>query len=314
MALLRLVAHWAQASNRPKVFAATVDHALRDTSQEEARQVAAWCAPLQIDHAILTWAGAKPKSRIQEMARAARYDLLIAHAQTMGCDMLLTAHHGDDQAETILFRLLRGSGIAGLAGMAPEIMRGGIRHFRPLLTWSKSELIKLCEDLGQNFIRDPSNQNPSFARTRLRNLLPDLAREGLERDGFARLASRARRAEEALDQVAQARFDHLHTIDPSGYVTLDGLSWLEEPEEIRIRLIGLALIRTKGSSPKPDPIARLEQIETLNGLLEQALIKGEAFRQTLGGCLISCSIDKRLAIQHEPTRRRPSSAATAKPD
>jgi hypothetical protein len=81
------------------------------------------------------------------------------------------------------------------------------------------------------------------------------------------------------------------------------LSWLEEPEEIRIRLIGLALIRTKGSSPKPDPIARLEQIEGLAKLLAQSLSRGEAARQTLGGCLISCTITKRLQFEPESPRR-----------
>ncbi len=303
MALLRLMVDWAQAPNRPRLLAATVDHALRDASLEEAKRVARWCAALNIEHTILTWEGAKPTSRIQEMARAARYDLLIAHAQQRDCDVLMSAHHGDDQAETVLFRLLRGSGIGGLAGMAPEMMRANIRHARPLLSWSKQELITLCHELGQDFILDPSNENQKFARTRLRALLPDLAQEGLESAGFARLAQRARRAEAALDQMAQARFAHLHTIDPSGHVTFDGLSWLDEPEEIRIRLIGLALIRTKGSSPKPDPIARLEQIEGLAKLLAQSLSRGEAARQTLGGCLISCTSAKRLQFEPESPRR-----------
>ncbi len=152
--------------------------------------------PLGLPHRILTWQGAKPESRIQERARAARYALLGAHARELGADYLLTAHHADDQAETILFRLLRGSGLAGLAGMSGEIMLGSIMLYRPLLTYSKKTLIDYCEACDQPYFRDPSNENYAFARTRLRALLPLVGRSRAQRlrAGAARTAGGAGRA------------------------------------------------------------------------------------------------------------------------
>ena len=116
-ALLLMAAEWARRRGRTRIEAATVDHGLRPESAEEAKAVAALCARLGVAHRILQWKGAKPASRLQERAREARYRLLVDHAKAIGADALLTAHHADDQAETVLFRLLRGSGVAGLRGM-----------------------------------------------------------------------------------------------------------------------------------------------------------------------------------------------------
>ena len=161
LALMRLAARWlveGQAAGA-SLYVATVDHGLRPGSREEAEAVAGWAEAVGLPHSILTWQGAKPRSRIQERARTVRYALLGAHARELGADYLLTAHHADDQAETILFRLLRGSGLAGLAGMSSEIMLGNIRLYRPLLTYSKKMLINYCEAFDQPYFRDPSNEN-----------------------------------------------------------------------------------------------------------------------------------------------------------
>ncbi len=180
LALMRLAARWlveGQAAGA-SLYVATVDHGLRTGSREEAEAVAGWAEAVGLPHSILTWQGAKPRSRIQERARTVRYALLGAHARELGADYLLTAHHADDQAETILFRLLRGSGLAGLAGMSSEIMLGNIRLYRPLLTYSKKMLINYCEACDQPYFRDPSNENSAFVRTRLRALLPLLKKPG----------------------------------------------------------------------------------------------------------------------------------------
>ena len=132
LALMRLAARWlveGQAGGAAS-HVATVDHGLRPDRGQEAEAVAGWAEAVGLPHSILTWQGAKPRSRIQERARTVRYALLGAHARELGADYLLTAHHADDQAETILFRLLRGSGLAGLAGMSSEIMLGNIRLYR----------------------------------------------------------------------------------------------------------------------------------------------------------------------------------------
>ena len=184
VALMLLAAAWARPGT-PKLAVATVDHGLREGSRGEAEAVAAWAQSLGLPHQILSWDGEKPKTRIQERARAARYDLLFRHARALGADHVLTAHHADDQAETILFRLLRGSGVAGLAGMPVAARHGEIVHLRPLLAYPKAALVELCEARGQAYFRDPSNEDLGFARTRLRRLLRLLAEEELDSAGAA---------------------------------------------------------------------------------------------------------------------------------
>ncbi len=167
--------------------------------------VARWAAKLGLAHAILVWEGVKPKSRIQERAREARYELLCAYAARIGADHVMTAHHADDQAETILFRLLRGSGISGLAGMAISSERNGLVLARPLLAHAKADLAAFCESRAQPFFDDPSNQDPIYARTRIRRLAGLLADEGLGRTTLLRLGRRAARADAALAARARAR-------------------------------------------------------------------------------------------------------------
>ncbi|MBM3608411.1 MAG: tRNA lysidine(34) synthetase TilS, partial [Alphaproteobacteria bacterium] len=131
MALLHLGALWRASlpgPARPKIFAASVDHGLRPGARAEAELAGALAKELGIPHVILDWqvgAEGKVTSRIQERARAARYELLAAHAAKLGARAIVTGHHGDDQAQTLLFRLLRGSSPAGLAGMRKRSVRQG---------------------------------------------------------------------------------------------------------------------------------------------------------------------------------------------
>ena len=197
-ALLLMAAEWAKRRGKTRIEAATVDHGLRPESADEAKAVAALCARLGLAHRILQWKGAKPATRLQERAREARYRLLVDFAKAIGADALMTAHHADDQAETVLFRLLRGSGVTGLRGMDVMTMRDGMTIARPLMGLRKSDLIAFANARGAPFIDDPSNVDPRFARTRLRALLARLGEEGLNAEALDRLARRARETEEAL--------------------------------------------------------------------------------------------------------------------
>ncbi|HEY6733136.1 MAG TPA: tRNA lysidine(34) synthetase TilS, partial [Roseiarcus sp.] len=197
-ALLLMAAEWAKRRGKTRIEAATVDHGLRPESADEAKAVAALCARLGVSHRILQWKGAKPTSRLQERAREARYRLLVDHAKAISADALMTAHHADDQAETVLFRLLRGSGVAGLRGMDNMTARDGMTIARPLMGLKKRDLIAFANTRETPFIDDPSNVDPRFARTRLRALLARLDEEGLNAEALDRLARRARETEEAL--------------------------------------------------------------------------------------------------------------------
>ena len=126
MALLRLMVDWAQAPNRPRLLAATVDHALRDASLDEAKRVARWCTDLNIEHTILTWEGAKPTSRIQEMARAARYDLLIAHGAGL-IDHVCHIPRSQKLAFFNVYRLIHGGDALNKIGL-PAQKSGRLQH------------------------------------------------------------------------------------------------------------------------------------------------------------------------------------------
>lgn len=159
MALLDLAA----SAFPGRVEASTVDHGLRPESREEAAMVAGWCASNAIPHATL-----HPAERItgsvQAEARSVRYALLDAWMDARALDWLLTAHHADDQLETLVMRLNRASGVAGLAGIRAR--RG--RILRPLLGVRKAELVGHAQARGLPFVEDPSNSNPHFDRARLR--------------------------------------------------------------------------------------------------------------------------------------------------
>ena len=135
-------------------------------------------------------------------ARSARYRLLAKAARHSGATHILTAHTRDDQAETLLMRMLRGSGIAGLAAMARESERDGVLLARPFLDVSKSQLIATLARAKLGFADDPTNRDPHFTRPRLRALMPALAAEGGDPRNLARLASRLARANAAVEVLA----------------------------------------------------------------------------------------------------------------
>ena len=164
------------ASVRPgQVEAATVDHNLRPESRAEADTVANICERLSVPHAILTveWRE-RPKTAIQERARAARYYLLGRWAKERELPALMTGHHLDDQAETLLMRMTRGAGVKGLAGMRRVARVPGWSDealLRPLLGWRRAELEQLCANAGLTPVSDPSNEDEQFERVRIRRAL-----------------------------------------------------------------------------------------------------------------------------------------------
>lgn len=185
MALTHLAAEWARRIGR-RIAAVTVDHGLRAESAAEASRVHAWLAGAGIGHAVLRWEGEKPVSGIHAAARAARYRLIGAWCRANGIGDVLVAHHRDDQSETMLLRLARGSGATGLAAMAAISEREGVRLLRPLLSVPKARLMATLVARGQPWIEDPSNANPRFGRTRVRSALRGWG------DAATGLATRAR--------------------------------------------------------------------------------------------------------------------------
>ena len=293
-ALLAMAAEWAAERGR-RIAAATVDHGLRPESAAEAQAVAAMSAKLGAAHATLVWVAAKPSARLQERAREARYRLLIDHARTIGADAIATAHHADDQAETVLFRLMRGSGVAGLAGMDALTVREGITIARPLLGVAKCDLVAFCRSRGLAFIDDPSNADPRFARTRLRVLLARLNEEGLDAEGLTRLARRAAEADAALARFAAAVEARLGESGP-----IDAGALFAEPIAIIQRVLAR---RVAAAGGREENRIGLEKIEALALRLKAAAALGEKFNANVGGVLARLSASGELSFEPEPPRR-----------
>jgi len=302
VALMWLAARWRKALKRgPELIAVTVDHGLRPEAAREARDVKKLAAALDLPHRTLRWTGDKPKTGLPAAARAARYRLLAKAAKSAGATRILTAHTQDDQAETLLMRMARGSGLAGLAAMARETPRNGVVLARPLLDVPKAQLIATLNKAKIAFASDPTNVDPHFTRPRWRALMPQLAAEGFDSRNLARLASRLARANAAIEFEVDAAWNRLAAGQgplPSG---IDIRIFAELPEEIRLRLLLRGIDQVGHEGP-----AELGKVETLLAALDRAHAaggKGILLKQTLAGALVILSHD-RLRIEPAPLRRR----------
>ena len=296
-ALLALAVEWAhRAPQAPRIAAATVDHGLRSESAGEAAAVGALCARLGVPHSVLSWQGDKPTSRIQERARTARYALLGAHAREIGARAIVTAHHLDDQAETALFRLLRGSGVGGLRAMAASADLDGVPLLRPLLGVAKRDLVACCEVRDLDYARDPSNDDPRYARTRMRKLAANLAEEGLDAAGLARLARRAGQIEDALTHQTRCAAVRLGLAAGS---SCDPAKLLAEPTEIVQRLLAEAIADIGGRPPHRIGLAK---IEALTQHLARAYAAGAPFSANVAGVRVRLAHGA-LRVAPEPPRR-----------
>ncbi|MGD9541831.1 tRNA lysidine(34) synthetase TilS [Methylocystis sp.] len=296
VALMLLCARWSLRSSRD-IAVATVDHRLRKASREEAEEVGRWARDLGYAHHLLTWEEAKPSTRLQERARQARYALLAACARRIGASAIVLAHHADDQAETILFRLTRGSGIAGLAGMARVARAEDIALLRPLLDFRKEELEAICARAQQAFFRDPSNEDDSFARARLRKLAPVLAAQGFGQEALLRLGARAARADAALTHCAAETLQRAWRKDEASCVELDAATLCEAPPEILQRALASAILRLA-----PAAVLRLERLERATARIGDALAARKSVKTTLADVSIEAS-DGRVRLRPAPPRR-----------
>ena len=314
IALMWLAARWRRALARgPRLIAVTVDHGLRSEAAREARDVKRLARTLDLPHCTVRWTGAKPKTGLPAAARAARYRLLAQAARASGATHILTAHTRDDQAETLLMRMVRGSGIAGLAAMARESKREGVLLARPFLSVSKSQLIATLKKAKIDFADDPTNRDLNFTRPRIRAVMPVLAAEGGDTRNLARLASRLARANAAVEVLVDGAERYLALrdreashpgFDANAFVkTFDAKAFAAMAEEIRLRLLLRAIDRFGHEGP-----AELGKVEALLSALDRAGANKTAARpirlkQTLAGALVSL-IDGRIRVEPAPPRRQ----------
>jgi tRNA(Ile)-lysidine synthase len=343
-----LMARWRRGLARgPRLLAVTVDHGLRPEGAREARDVKRLAQQLELPHRTMRWSGDKPRTGIPAAARTARYRLLVQAARSVGAMHVLTAHTRDDQAETLLMRLLRGSGIAGLSAMARQSAREDLLLVRPLLDVPKSRLIATLNKAKVGFADDPTNRDTVLTRPRLRQLLPLLAAEGGDARGLARLASRLARANAAVDVLADGAERYLALTDygmRSSFAggtsrakkfqikefetkefeagefdakEFDAKAFAAMPEEIRLRLLMRAIDRVGHEGP-----AQLGKVETLLAQLDRSITETSGrrgakpakfeVRQTLGGALVSLG-NGRIRIEPAPLRRGRANGNSGQP-
>lgn len=276
-ALAFLMGKWAQGAEG-RIVGLVVDHGLRPESLREARQVARMLGSFGLDHHILRWRGEKPVSNIQAAARAARYDLLLGWCAKHAVLHLALAHHLDDQAETFLLRLGRGSGLEGLSCMASVHVRSDVRLLRPLLSISKARLIATLRAHGVGWLEDPSNRDPSHGRTRIRRAMPAMSVAGVEASRIAFAAQQLGRARGAIDLAVARLLAEAVVVHPAGFAEFDPTPLISTPEEVALRSLA-RMLQTVGGGGYTPRLARLKRL--YSGLAGD-------FRRgaTLGGCRI----------------------------
>jgi tRNA(Ile)-lysidine synthase len=283
LALMLLLADWARRARKALPVILSVDHGLQPGSARVVRAVLAAAKLHGLAAHRLVWRGDKPKSDLEAAARMARYGLMGKWCQRHRLGALYVAHTLEDQAETFLLRLARGSGLDGLAGMrdvAPFPVPGfeGLQVVRPLLGLARADLRGFLENQGVDWHEDPMNQDPRFARVRMRAAWPALEKAGLSAGRIADASAHLARARASLEAETEgflavhARFEEPHAL-------IDGAALAALPQEIGLRALAAALGRVAGAAYRP----RFERLTRLYAEIHEG---GMGKGRTLQGCRI----------------------------
>jgi tRNA(Ile)-lysidine synthase len=273
-ALLLMAADWARAAGR-RLEAATVDHRLRPESAAEAARVARLCAREGIAHETLVWASSPGRGNLQAEARAARHRLLGAWAHRRGLAAVALGHTLDDQAETVLLRLARGSGVDGLSGMAAAARLAGALWLRPMLSQRRRALRDWLTQRGIGWLEDPANEDPRFDRVKARRALAALAPLGITAEGVAETARRLALQRRVLEAAMAPLAAGARRWGAVGEVRIDVACLLAAAGDTAFRLLADTLQRLSGGPHRP----RQAMLERLVALLAEGRADG-----TLAGC------------------------------
>ena len=281
VALMYLLAGWAKNARVAPPHVVTVDHGLREDSAADARNVTRWARSAGLKSKALRWKGPHPKADIEAAAREARYRLMGEWARKNRIAALYVAHTRDDQAETFLLRLMRGSGLDGLAAMRalapyPLAEFRELSIVRPLLSLERQDVRSHLEALGHDWLEDAMNDDERFARVRLRKAWPVLEEAGLSKQRLANAATHLARAREALDSVTEAVLLRACRRFGEG-VLVDPIALTSAPREVGLRALAQLLMIVSGQHYRP----RFERLERLFDRLATGSVGGGC---TLHGC------------------------------
>jgi tRNA(Ile)-lysidine synthase len=254
---LCLLAKYYAAKNNLNLYTATVDHNLRNDSKAEAAYTNKLLSGLKISHQTFIWQHEPNVKRLHENARSARYQLLTDYAKQFKNSALLTAHHSHDQAETVLMRLFKGSGLKGLTGIHSLSIMNGTNIIRPLLEEDPESLRTYLKEKNIQWLEDSSNSNTRFERTRIRNLLTFIKSEGFAIDGINKSAEKLKTSFDSLNNFTKEfAKEFLLSKEP---LTINQITFFESPTFIQMEWLKNTLLEM-GTYPYPKPKETIESV------------------------------------------------------
>jgi tRNA(Ile)-lysidine synthase len=255
-----------------------VDHKLRKESTDEAKKVKKLLKGLNINSEILSWNGKKPKKNIQSIARKKRYELLFSKCKKYKINNLLLGHHLDDLYENFFIRIVRGSGLKGLASLEKKNQINKINLIRPLLVFDKSDLIFISEHVFNFFIVDPSNKDFKYTRVRIRSFIDELKKEGFDKNKLFLTIKNLRRSNQTLSFYVEQNKRLNSFLNQKKNELILNENFFKNPYEIIFRSMidSIKIIGGKYNTVRGKKIDNI-----LNKIENNVQIK-----ETLGGCII----------------------------
>ena len=286
VALLHLLTAWGER----ELAIVTVDHGLRDESAEEARAVGVLAASMGHPHDTLHWSNWNKRGNLQDAARTARRSLMARWASQNQIAAIALGHTADDQAETFLMRLARGSGVEGLSSMEPKRVEDGVTWVRPLLGVRREALRAYLLEIGAQYVDDPSNEDESFDRVKVRQALGTLGALGIDVSKINKTTDRLRSAKQVVYTATRDLSLACCHATKAGELKVDLARLLSAQRSIQLRILSEAVRFISGSYYAP----RAYMVE---GLLDQLELKFQA--ATLHGCIVRPDGDG-IVVRREP--------------
>ena len=267
-----------------------VDHKLRPGSTKEAKLIKRLLKSFLIEGEILTWIGKKPSKNIQSVARKKRFELIIKTCDKYKIKNILLGHHLDDLFENFFIRLTRGSGLKGLVSLDIKSIIDGKNLLRPLLYQNKKDLEYISSQVFGFYVQDPSNEEDKYQRTRIRKLIEDLKKNGLDKKKFVKSINNLKFSDKVINFYVNKNFkENTHFLKKNNQLILNN-EFFQQPDEIIFRSLSDSL-KLVGKKFYPVRGKKLDKII-------RDIKKDEIFRQTLGGCIIE-KVNQTVIIREE---------------
>jgi tRNA(Ile)-lysidine synthase len=267
-----------------------VNHKLRSNSYEEANYVNILLKRIFVKAKILEWHGIKPSKNLQAIARNNRYNLIFKECRKKGIKNILLGHHQDDVLENFIIRLVRGSGLRGLVSLDEKNFNTKFNILRPLIDLSKKDLIYVSKKIFNEYVQDPSNNDEIFKRVKVRNLIKNLEREGLDKKKFVLTIDNLKKSNNAIKNYVKENIQNHCFFSKKKNILIIDLAFFEAPDEIVFRSFSECLQKIGGNY-------YFVRGKKLSKIIEK-IIRNKKFKGTLGGCIIK-KFNQTLIISRE---------------